>query len=335
MHIFVVMVISSAVANARNQPAIGSQTPPACALSEADNTWLNEAINAWHFASLSISEIGQVDNLQAVFFDNSCVLTSKTVMTVQESADWLWESRPHHGAVLLPDETSMPVVVTSFTQSQDNQAYFVMSTPSVWRQANVDAGELELENLMTAVLLHEGTHVAQISTFGAQITRLVEHYRLPDSFNDDSIQERFQQNAEFRYSVEHEIELLFEAARANDDHTVRTLATEALAMLKKRRGQWFVGERAYLVEAEDLWLTLEGSGQWVGYRWLIDPSGAAMPESKAMAEFGRRSKWWTQKQGLAMVMLLDRLGDDWKASIFKSGDRTLVQLLEQALAKQP
>ena len=32
---------------------------------------------------------------------------------------------------------------------------------------------------------------------------------------------------------------------------------------------------AYLVEAEDIWLTFEGAGQWTGFQWQIHPRGAA------------------------------------------------------------
>ena len=32
-----------------------------------------------------------------------------------------------------------------------------------------------------------------------------------------------------------------------------------------------------LAEAEDVWLTMEGSAQWAAYKWVVDPRGGAVP----------------------------------------------------------
>jgi hypothetical protein len=236
--------------------------------------------------------------------------------------------------VTLPDGDEMPAVVTSFANSNAGVNFFVMSTPSVWREGGMEGRGLGLETLMTAVLLHEGMHVAQIPTYGAQITELAEQYDLPESFNDDSIQERFESEAEFSASVAEEIELLFAAAAAPSDADVRRLAAQARALMQERHDRWFTGVDSYFRVAEDLWLVMEGSGQWAGYTWLTSHDGAAVSAELAMPAFGRRGRRWTQDQGLAIFLVIERFGGDWKKHIFADGNRTTMQLLDEILSSE-
>ena len=93
-----------------------------------------------------------------------------------------------------------------------------MSAPSVWRAANVKPGkDTTLENIMTAVLLHEATHVAHMPTYGAASARSPSAYHLPEDFNDDSIQKAFKGNDDFAASVEREVEAVVRRRRGAND----------------------------------------------------------------------------------------------------------------------
>jgi hypothetical protein len=236
--------------------------------------------------------------------------------------------------VSLPGGHEIPVGVVSFTSGEGGHAFFLMSTPSVWRAGNVPPGPMGLDTLMVAVMLHEASHIAQSNTYGARITALSQRYSLPDDFDDDSMQHDFEANAEFSASVIRETELFFQAAATSDDAEALRLARQAREMMKARAARWFVGDKGYYNEAEDLWLTMEGSGQWVGYQWLIHPRGGAIPVSTAMPAFGLRSRWWSQHEGLAVALTLDRLGaQDWPLHAFGDGEQTLLQMLDAALSR--
>ncbi len=210
-----------------------------------------------------------------------------------------------------------------------------MSTPSVWRAGGVDNPGIGLETMMVAVLLHEGSHVVQAATYGERIGALAERNQLPESFDDDSMQREFESNADFSASVVRETDLFFAAAAASDDATALRLAREARDMMKARAARWFVGEKAFWLEAEDLWLTFEGSGQWAGYQWVIHPHGANAAADVALPNFARRSRWWSQNEGLAIALVLDRLGGpSWKRHAFGDGAQTLLEMLDAALAER-
>jgi hypothetical protein len=183
---------------------------------------------------------------------------------------------------------------------------------------------------MTAVMLHEGTHVAQMPTYGAAIGRIADRNHLPEDFNDDSIQDRFSSNQEFANSVEHESKLLFDAWHAKTRPEAAALVREARAAMRVRYAKWFTGKDAYMAEAEPVWLTLEGSGQWLAYTWMIDARGGRVPSADVLPGF-EADRYWTQREGFAAFMALQRLtGTAWKKQAFHLGQKDILQMLDEA-----
>ncbi len=307
---------------------------PSCEVSAEDREWIDGSLDAWRFTAREITGVSNVRPFDAVFFDDDCVLTSRNAFTA-ERTDVLWTATPHTGQITLPDGQAMPAGVTSFASAEGARAFFVMSAPSVWRAAGVSNEALGLEKMMTGVLLHEGSHVAQFASYGPRIAAIVAASNLPeDDINDDMIQHRFAEDPEFAASVERETELLFQITNTRDnDDEARRLAREARELMRARHARWFTGSDAYLIEAEDTWLTLEGSGQWVAYQWIVHPSGGDAESEAAVANFARRGRWWSQKEGIALAFAVDRLAPfDWKRHAFGDGQMTLLQMLDAALA---
>ena len=306
-------------------------TPPAaCRLPERDRLWIDRAVQAWHFASREITGIGRVPNFQAVFFSADCVMRSANALNRPDATGVTWTSSPHTGTIALPDGSTVPAGVLSYVAGEKGLLYLVMSTPTVWEAAGVGK-ESALETLMVAVLLHEGSHVAQVGPYGPRLGELIERYSLPDSFSDDSVQERFRENLEFAASVKKETELFLEAASAKDEAGARALAKEARRLMRERGARWFVGADEYFVEAEDIWLTFEGAGQWTAYQWMIHPRGGAQPQTEVMAKF-TKGRHWSQTEGFALMLSLDRLiGPRWKQHAFGDGARTALEMLDDVL----
>lgn len=312
--------------------SVTATAPQACGVSAEDRAWLDRSVTAWRNRLSRLGPPGGIRRRTAIIFDSQCMLTSDDAM--QSAGPVTWTASPHDGMVTLPDGQRMPAGVTSFAGGDNQTGFFVMSTPSVWQQGGVPGGPMGLETLMTAVMLHEGSHILQLNTYMQRITDLSLRNALPDSFSDDSIQKRFESEPEFKASVERETDLLFSAAAAPDDATARQLAKAARKLIAERQSRWFTGQDAYLAEAEDVFLTLEGSGQWQGFEWLISSDGAALAPDAAMSGFGRRSKWWSQKEGLALFLVVDRLyGPAWRGDVFGPGTLTGLQWLDSALVK--
>jgi hypothetical protein len=208
-----------------------------------------------------------------------------------------------------------------------------MSTPSVWGAGGVRGDPLSLDDLMTFVMLHEGSHVVQSPTYGRRIGAIAERYGLPDSINDDTMQHDFGSIAEFSASVQRETDLLLQASNAADDAEALGLAREARDLMRARAVRFFTGEYEHYNQLEDVWLTFEGSGQWAGYGWVTHPQGLNLDHDLARRA-AMRSRWWSQNEGLALALALDRLGPEgWQRVAFGDGARTLVEMLDERLGQ--
>lgn len=324
-----ISILAFIIGSAACLPAIASE---ACGLSDGDRIWIDRSLHAWRYASREIAGIGAVPKFRAVFFDAGCVLTSPDALNVGSWRDAQWSAAKHAGQVRLPNGRDLPAGVTSFITGDDDGAIFVMSTPSVWRAAGVNNEALGLETMMVAVLIHEASHVAQSATYGVKVEALATRNKLPETFNDDSLQERFKSDEAFAASISREIDLFLQAAAATDVVTARKLAREARDLMRARAARSYTGADTYWAEAEDLWLTFEGSGQWTAYQWIISPRGANATVEVALPNFVRRSKWWSQNEGLALFLALDRIvGPSWKRHAYGDGAKTALQMLDEAL----
>lgn len=300
-----------------------------CSPAESDGRWIDGARTAWRNRLAAIPELQAPPAVEVILFDHRCRLSSADALDDRASARW--SGATHAGSIRLADGSSIPVGVTSFAGEGKRGSSFVMALPSIWAEAKVRTAPLDLDRLTTAVLLHEASHVAQ----GRLMTRvgaLVRQRGFGKDFNDDSIQLRFEKNAAFAASVREETRLLFAAAQAPDDATARMLAGQARDAIKARRARWMRGADRPLAEAEDLFLSMEGAGQYVGYSWLIDPAGGGVSREMAMARFGAGPRWWSQAQGLALVLAIERLGlRGWRGQLWGEPRLVGAELLDAAL----
>jgi len=234
---------------------------PACEISAQDREWINGALDAWRFSANEITGVRNMRPFEAVLFDDDCVLTSPNAFSAATVAEVTWTATPHIGEITLPGGQPMPAGVTSFASADGDQAFFVMSTPSVWRAAGVSNDALGLETMMIGVLLHEGSHVAQLDAYGARITAIETASHLPgDDINDDMVQNRFGENAAFAASVDRETELLFQVAHTRDDarsaaprtRSTRSDADAPSALVHRCRFLPCRG-RGYMADARRLW----------------------------------------------------------------------------------
>jgi hypothetical protein len=305
----------------------GASSGEACEVSHADRAWLAGAVSAWQFTSRRLLGATLPRTIHAIFFDSACTLSSTTALT---GGDDHWTGHRHGAQVQLPNGTGVPIAPTSFTSSNEDGTYFVMALPSVW-SGQVDPGRIALDPFVTAVMMHEASHVAQQATYGERMVQLSRRWQLPDSFGDDSIQDRFAANRDFSRSVARETALLLAAADSPDRARALKLAREARQLLRRRQHRWYPAKDGYLAPAEDIWLTMEGSGQWAGYRWLTSARSGVL-HAAAYAGFARRGHSWTQLEGLALFLAIERLsGAGWTRDVFGAARRTALQWLDAAL----
>jgi hypothetical protein len=314
-------------------PEAPSTSAAGCSLRPADQAWLDRSVAAWNLTRTKLLEVRSNRPVEAFIFDDHCLLTSRTALSGGKNQ---WSASPIVGGKITVGTQTIPVGVVSATIAGRGAAHFVMSTPKVWREGKVPPGAMGLDLLMTAVMMHEATHVFQMSTYGKAVERLQREQHLSDSaFNDDAIQHEFGKDEKFSSSIQEEIRLFFAASQAPSRARALELAREARALMRRRERHFFVGKDAYQLRAEDLWLTLEGSGQWSGFSWLQLPQalgGGGISHEMALSAFGKRGNFWSQELGLAITLTVQRLDTPgWKRRLFRDGGQTLLQLLDSSL----
>ena len=73
-------------------------------------------------------------------------------------------------------------------------------------------------------------------------------------------------------------------------------------------------------------------GQWLIYRYFVAPAGGAVAPEDALRAVRRGGRWWSQDEGLALMLVVDRLLPDWRARAFRDPDWRAEHLLEAAVA---
>jgi hypothetical protein len=293
-------------------PGPASAQQPNCQQSEADRLWVISLWDAWnkvrpapHPAPLLVT------------YDTACVWEIDSDMTA---------GRAHGGMVPLPDGEMMPPVVASFASAfgPDNRPFLVMASPVIWRSQPNLQNDPNLDRLIRAVFVHEMTHVLQTPALGPRIGELSKRLPDPDALTDDIVQDTFGDDPAFRQAYEVERDLLYEAAREQDSERRARLVRAAVSAMQARRARFFTGERAFFSDLEDLFLVMEGAGQWSGYQ-LLRREGVG--DADAVAQMRRGGRRWSQDQGLAIFLLLDVMGKDWKPRVFNAAAPSVSDLL--------
>lgn len=301
----------------------------ACVMAPADRVWLDRAIANWRVAERRLLRLTPSPLPRIVAIDARCTWTG----IAQRNGRFAWTASPHDGkTVALPGGGNAPVGPISHAGPGAGGAesgYFAMSLPSVWRAAGVISG-LGLERLMDGVMLHELMHTRQFYFANPRLAELGRQYGLGDDISDDSIQQRFADDPAYAAAWRAETDLLFAAAAAPSDEEARRLAGQALAAMRARQARWFTGPDAQWAPLDDIFLTMEGLGQWLAYAWYISPQGGGIDPATAQREVRRKRSQWSQDQGLGSFLVIDRLVPGWQREAFAVKPVLAMALLERA-----
>lgn len=295
-----------ASAPASSQPS-GARLPTGCMPSAADIGWAESALRHWRIVEREALQLPPAPLPTVIVADARCIAAG-----TESGGRIAWEGTLHQGQLSLPDGQEVPLGPVSFAAPNGRGgAFFVMSLPSVWQAHGVTSG-LPLERLMDGVLLHEMAHTRQFATVSPLLERLTRQYGLPPDIGDDSLQQAFSKDADYVKHYEAERDLLFAAAAAPSAAEARALAAQALARMRERRDRWFSGANEKWRHVDDVFLTMEGLGQWVAWWWFTQPQGLQLDRARAMQELRRGGRFWTQDAGLALFLVIDRLLPGWQ-----------------------
>jgi len=294
-------------------------------MEDDDRAWLVQALAHWQVAEQLLLKLDPWPLPHVIAIDADCTFT------LPAGEFGLMRSTAHGGKVRLPDGGAPPQGPISFAGFA-KEPYFAMSLPSVWREAGVTS-VVGLERLLHGILLHEMAHTRQ----ARMAHRLVEKLAIDAGFDDaadlsdDLVQQQFENDPEYVAAWQMERDLFFAAAVVRDDAEARRLGERAFGMMKARHARWFVGDQAVFRDFDGIFLTMEGMGQWLIYRFFQSEAGGRLSPRDALPAVRRGGEQWSQDQGLAVILVIDRFLPGWQERAFRDPDFRADRLLAAAL----
>lgn len=303
---------------------------------------------AWELVSKDVYHVNKLEPVDFVFFDEK-YLYATSAITIPEGETingpqlfgekYTWKKVPLQDSITLPDKRRVPVNLMSFAsplKEGKKQAFFIMPLLSFWEQAGVKSEELGLDNLITAVFLHEFSHSQQMQNFGKRITELDNKHNFGIMFSDDIVQNLFDKDSVYVNAYKKELDIFYKALSQINNKQKRTLIKAGINKMKARHNQFLSPKNKDMPEIDEFFLTMEGIGQYSQYAWLIHKQGANLPIDKVIAGMRRGGRWWSQDEGMVLFLLLAQLSPskNWAASMFGIQTVSIVSLLNEELTRQ-
>lgn len=270
--------------------------------------------SAWELVS-DIYQLQLVKPVEFLLFDENYVYSTSS-LSIQngESVEGPnlmnlqlnWKRARHNGNLTLPDGTTISVGPAAFASenSKGGMPFFVMPLPSFWQSIGLKSEHMGLEDVVTGIFLHEFSHTQQMQNFGRKITFYEQENELTNEFDDDIVQRIFQKDPVFTEAYTKEIAFMYDLIDNNSYNVA--LLKRGLQLMDSRQNTFFAGSYSPLKDIEELFLTMEGLGQYTMYLWLTHPLGGALDRKIAITGVRRNKKWWSQDYGFALFLLLEQ-----------------------------
>ncbi len=315
-------------------------------IQQSELQWLQQWFNAWELLSNEILQLPTDSAPEMLFFDSTYVFTTSNISapngTKIDGPSFFgqklsWKKMRHNGELTLPDGQEVPIGLMSFASpTPDGKRFFVMAAPSFWQAAGVKSDELGLDKLITGVFLHEFAHIRQFQGFGKQIDSLWTKHAFGDTsaLSDDIVQHIFKSDSEYVRVFREETDMFYNAANAPSTLAAKQMAATALDRLASRQQKYFTGEKAVLKDLDNIFLSMEGLGQFVAVLWLTHPKGGKVPTDVAINGFRRKRNQWSQDEGLSLFLVLTKIvKPDWAKDMFSEQPANIIDLLTKAVGK--
>lgn len=308
------------------------------AQSQSKEQWLDNWFHAWELVDRELLLLPADRPPEMVFYDDTWVYTTAAIAGSVMNGPRMygkplqWKKTRHGDTLTLPDGQRVPVGLMSFAApAPDGRSFFVMAAPAFWKAAGIESSAFTLDKMLTGVFLHEFTHTRQQKSFGHLVDSIERVHTFQEvPLSDDIVQGYFKADSDYVRNFREEIDAFYTAAAATNEKEVKNAVRKGLALLKARQAKYFTGNREILKTLDDIFLSMEGLGQYVAVYWLMHPRGGRVNRDTAISGFRRKRNQWSQEEGLAMFLALTRLKEkDWVKYQFNKKPRTIVELLEQ------
>lgn len=306
--------------------------------------WLEEWLSSWELISKEVFKLPETHPPIMLFYDDNYVYTTSEIATPNGvdfngpnffNIELAWKREAHNDTITIPDGKRVPLQLMTFaapSEKENVESFFVMAAPSFWENVGLDSKEVGLKKMLTGVFLHEFTHTRQMNGIGSKITEFENNYKFKFDVSDDMIQDYFSGDSTYVHLFNKEVDLFYRAATAENKNEAREFARKGMELLTYRQANYLMPEKEILIEMDNIFLTMEGLGQYAMVSWLTHPKGGNVSFATAVKATRRGKESWSQDEGLALILLYERLvsNPDWKI-MFTTNSPDIVSLIKKEI----
>lgn len=273
-----------------------------------------------------------------LFYDQQFVYSTSTVSIPDGSSiqgpmyftkKLYWRVKEHTDSIRIPDGSVVPVDLMTFAAPLDslaNNSFFVMAAPEYWKNAHIKT-EIALELFITGVFMHEFAHTRQMKNYGVHVSKIENTHLFSYPVSDDIVQDYFQNDSAYVKLFKKEVENLYKAAFATERDSVVYYTKLGLKYLHQRHQQFLQPTHKALPELDKIFLTMEGMGQFSFVHWLRNREGGGIEEKHAIQVARRGKNWFSQDEGLALMLIYEKLEDSNFTIFFDEETENIVDML--------
>ncbi len=281
-------------------------------------------LSAWDYMSKSVQKIDNKIEVDYVLFNDKYVYSTSNITVPKgkeitiEGNKKKWYKIEHHGKIVLPNKEIFIPAISVFTipsTKNNNIPFFVMPLNSFWEKNGLKSKNSTIENLTTAIFLHEFSHTQQLKTFGRKISVFEKDSNFKVDLTDNLIQDLYEDDINYKTIFQFEINHLYNAIEnKNDSIKFKTNLKIGINYFKKRQAYF---QNLKLVDIDNQFLTIEGLGQYLMYLWLSCDKGGALSKKEAIEEVRRNKRNWSQDEGLILFLIQDCISknNEWLGHI--------------------
>jgi hypothetical protein len=280
---------------------------------------------AWHLKpNLHLLPSYKVSTTKLRFHERSF-----TLVKISNPAGQLWVP----GRPLFKIDLEKPQVATML-YDKNRRPFFIVPLPGFYHRLGSADQAADLDELFLGLTAHELTHTLNLVYGWRQINLIRARNKLPESFDDNLVQQEFGTDPDYRKAYEEERALLTSAVMAPDLDECREKVGELLAFSMKRKERFFVGDKAGYSNVEDVFLALEGTGMWAQFK----TARARAPQQEdwltTLIRLSEKTDAWSQEEGLGLFLLMDRLVPNWQRRFLNGNLPSPFAVLREALDKE-
>lgn len=319
--------------------------PTECSPRDPETLWIHSVLEGWVRATRDFLEIDPFPVPKTVLFDSSCAwylafepadapgsVPADTPLRLAGQAVPV-RMLEHDGAIPLPNGAQVPaeIIAVAMPHRGGEDAYLVLALPELWYRHRQASQDPYLSIRIPGVALHEMVHTRQLPDLRRRIDTLGGRFELPGRFDDDVVEERFEDSARYGAMFDAELDLLYEAVSEMDRGRKITLISQAVSIARRRRERFFVGDDEMYSELEGLFLNMEGIAEWVRFKHHQADPAWPNTDTDIIAFLRGQENSWSQDEGLALILLLEQMVPGWKRQVLSSDMPSPLAILTGAI----